>query len=99
MRPVRAHQHGSEAETLYWNVQKGEIDQKGLEHAAPEAVMHIAGGSIYALRWTREKKQRIMESRVDGTILLSEALASAKSKPNVLLSASNSGMYGDHGNE
>jgi uncharacterized protein (TIGR01777 family) len=61
-----------------------------------EALIHLAGESV-AERWTEKKKQRIVESRVLGTARLVEAIAAAKEKPEVLLSGSAIGFYGDSG--
>ena len=97
VRLVRTHEAAKDEHALYWNVADGVIDRKGLEEAAPDAVIHLAGESVYALRWTRAKKRRILESRSVGTTLLSETLAGLNRKPVVLLSASAGGIYGDHG--
>jgi uncharacterized protein len=50
-------------------------------------------------RWTEAKKARIRESRISGTQLLCNALASLKKPPRVLLSASAIGFYGHRGSE
>jgi uncharacterized protein len=63
-----------------------------------EAVIHLAGESIVG-RWTAAKKRRILDSRVEGTRHLAEALAEAAKPPRVLVSASAIGYYGDRGNE
>ncbi|NNF57535.1 MAG: TIGR01777 family protein [Rhodothermaceae bacterium] len=103
VRLVRSRQavttwNRSEAEqALYWNVEQGEVDEVGLATSAPDAVIHLAGEPVYALRWTNEKKRRIWESRTKGTQLLSRALARLDRPPRVLLSASGSGYYGDRG--
>ena len=62
-----------------------------------EAAVHLAGESIGARRWTASQKQRIRDSRVKGTSLLSEALAGLRPKPQVLASASALGFYGERG--
>jgi uncharacterized protein len=63
-----------------------------------DAVVHLAGESIVG-RWTEAKKRRILESRVQGTRNLAEALARAPQRPRVLVSASAIGYYGDRGDE
>jgi uncharacterized protein (TIGR01777 family) len=63
-----------------------------------EAVVHLAGESIVG-RWTGAKKARILESRVQGTRHLAEALAEAPVKAKVLICASAIGFYGDRGEE
>jgi uncharacterized protein (TIGR01777 family) len=63
-----------------------------------DAVIHLAGESIVG-RWTEAKKRRILESRVQGTRNLVEALAAAPQRPRLLISASAIGYYGDRGEE
>jgi uncharacterized protein len=63
-----------------------------------DAVIHLAGESIVG-RWTDAKKQRVRESRVQGTRNLAEALAAAPQAPRVFISASAIGYYGDRGEE
>ena len=63
-----------------------------------DAVIHLAGESIVG-RWTSEKKARMVDSRVQGTGHLAEALARASRKPQVLITASAIGYYGDRGEE
>src|ERR1700751_1145939 len=63
-----------------------------------EAVIHLAGESIVG-RWTDGKKKSILESRVKGTRHLAEALAKAKDRPRVVITASAIGYYGDRGDE
>jgi uncharacterized protein len=63
-----------------------------------DAVIHLAGESIVG-RWTKTKKRRILETRVQGTRNLAEALAQAPQRPRLLISASAIGYYGDRGEE
>src|SRR3954462_5031263 len=63
-----------------------------------DAVIHLAGESIVG-RWTAGKKARIRDSRIPATTNLARALAQAKFKPQILLSASAIGYYGDRGDE
>jgi uncharacterized protein len=63
-----------------------------------DAVIHLAGESVVG-RWTAEKKRAILESRALGTRNLASALAQAKTKPRVLVSASAIGIYGSRGDE
>ena len=63
-----------------------------------DAVVHLAGESIVG-RWTDEKKAAIRHSRVAGTKTLAKALAEARQRPSVFISASAIGYYGDRGQE
>lgn len=95
LRLVRGEADG--AGEVHWDPAKGTVDREGLEGV--DAVVHLAAESIYG-RWTAAKKRRIRESRINGTRLLSEALASLRSPPEVLLSTSAVGLYGqDRGDE
>lgn len=64
-----------------------------------DAVVNLAGESIAEGRWTEEKKRRIRESRVRGTKLLSDTLASLSNPPRILICASAIGYYGNRGDE
>ena len=82
---------------IEWDPEQGHIDAQQLEGIG--AVVHLAGESIASGRWTGEKKRAIRESRVKGTSLLSEALARLEQPPEVFVSASAIGYYGDRGEE
>lgn len=59
------------------------------------AIIHLAGEGIFDKRWTTEVKQRLVESRIQSTRLIVQAIAEADIKPSVLVSASAVGYYGD----
>ena len=63
-----------------------------------DAVVNLAGEPV-AQRWNEEVKQRIHQSRVEGTRRLVDALSKLKHKPRALISASATGYYGDRGEE
>jgi len=81
----------------YWDPESGVMDLAGVSDIA--AVVHLAGENIASGRWNDRKKARILDSRVKGTKLLSEFFAASKSKPQVIVSASAIGFYGDRGEE
>jgi len=82
---------------VFWDPQKHEIDQKGLE--GWDVVIHLAGENIAEGRWTQKKKDRIYHSRVDGTQFLTESLSQCKNPPKKFLCASAIGFYGNRGTE
>jgi uncharacterized protein (TIGR01777 family) len=96
LRLVRRQNVGSLQE-LYWDPQTGFITPERLNGTS--AVVHLAGESIAAGRWTDDRKQRIRSSRVDGTRTLASALARLERPPRVLVCASAVGFYGDRGDE
>lgn len=59
-----------------------------------EAVIHLAGENVAGL-WTRGKMQRIRESRILGTRRVVEAIRASSHPPDVLVSASATGIYAD----
>ena len=61
-----------------------------------EAVIHLAGENVAGL-WTRGKMQRIRDSRILGTRRIAEAIRASSHPPDVLVSASAIGFYGDSG--
>jgi hypothetical protein len=81
----------------HWDPESGTIHSVLLEGS--DAIVHLAGENISAGRWTSSKKARIRESRVNGTRLLAEALSKLYRPPQVLISASAIGYYGDRGDE
>jgi uncharacterized protein len=80
-----------------WDPATGQLNPRAIEGF--DAVVHLAGENIAQGRWTAEKKARILESRVQGTGLLCRTLAQTTRPPNVLVSASAVGYYGDRGDE
>ena len=64
-----------------------------------EAIINLAGTPIAEGRWTKARRQRIEESRVGLTNLLVDAVGAAARRPEVLVSASAVGYYGDRGDE
>jgi len=89
-RLVRSSPKANEIE---WHPNQGGIDATRLEGF--DAIINLAGENIAEGRWTDEKKRKIRDSRVDGTHLLSEAIAKLATKPRVFLCASATGFYGD----
>jgi len=82
-------------EGIHWDPAGDRWDQNALE--AVDAVVHLAGEPIFGLRWTNDKKEKILESRKSGTSVLSRALAGLRRKPATLISGSAVGYYGDRG--
>lgn len=82
---------------IYYSPAAGEIDESGFEGV--DAVVHLGGYPIGEDRWTADVKAKIRDSRVEGTRLLAQALASLDEPPSVLVTASGVHYYGDRGEE
>jgi len=82
---------------VYWSIEDEVIDEEGL--VGVDAVVHLAGEPINAMRWTEEKKRAIRESRVKGTRLLSRTVAQLPGGPEAMICASAVGYYGHRKDE
>jgi uncharacterized protein (TIGR01777 family) len=82
------------ADERAWDPSTGHLDPAAV--ADRDAVVHLAGAGVADHRWTTQWKKTVLDSRVDGTTAVAEAVAAAGG-PGVLLSASAVGWYGDTG--
>lgn len=71
--------------------------EKHLENT--DAVINLVGENIGNARWTKTKKEKILNSRLNSVNRLSKALEHTKNKPPVIIQASAVGIYGPRGNE
>jgi uncharacterized protein len=96
-RVTRLTRRPSSPDDIGWDPSAGEIDTARL--GGHDAVIHLAGETLTEVPWTSEKKARIMNSRVEGTRLLSESIAGISEPPAVMISVSGVNYYGSRGNE
>ncbi|MBT8147915.1 MAG: TIGR01777 family oxidoreductase [Gammaproteobacteria bacterium] len=59
-----------------------------------DVVINLAGPGVADKRWSSSRKSELLNARVNGTRLLSEALAQRAQKPKLFISASAIGFYG-----
>lgn len=64
------------------------------EMEGKDAVIHLAGESLFGRLWDDDYKEKILKSRVIGTKNLVEAIGRARQRPNSFISASAIGYYG-----
>lgn len=62
-----------------------------------DTVINLVGENLFGQRWTEEVKQRIYSSRIDSTQKLVDAMKKSENKPELFISASAVGIYGDSG--
>lgn len=62
-----------------------------------DAVVNLAGEPIADARWTEKRKKLLLDSRVETTRALVRWMAGSRRRPEVLVSASAVGFYGDLG--
>lgn len=82
---------------IFWDPERQETEKERLEGF--DAVIHLAGENLTHGRWTEETKKKIWTSRVRGTSFLTETILSLSCPPQVFVSASAVGYYGNRGNE
>jgi len=84
---------GKRAEGKYdWNPATGEIDDAALQGVT--WLIHLAGEAVAGKRWTEARKKAIIDSRVQSTSVLVEAIKRTGHKPQKVLAASAVGYYG-----
>lgn len=86
-----------DAQEFRWDPSAGILDPAAIPSC--DAVIHLAGASIAAARWSASRKTEIMESRRAGTRLIATAIARAASPPRVFICASAVGYYGNRADE
>jgi len=65
----------------------------------PDYIINLAGAGIADERWTEDRKNELVKSRVDSAKTLQSFIATLEKKPKVYVSASAEGFYGHRGNE
>ena len=94
--PGRAREANPRVEWRKWEPTLERPDPAAFEGV--DGVVHLLGERIDQ-KWTVEAKERIMESRRQGTHNLVQTLTALESPPKVLVSQSAVGYYGDRGAE
>lgn len=92
-RPEHAPPALSHVACFRWDPAGGPPPPEALDGC--DTVLHLAGEPVAEGRWTAAKKERIRDSRVVGTRHLVDGLRAMESPPDVLVSASAVGYYGD----
>lgn len=68
------------------------------DHIAFDAVINLAGESVFSGRWSKRRKQRLIDSRVGMSQSLYTLFSRLSNVPPVCISGSAVGFYGDAGN-
>jgi uncharacterized protein (TIGR01777 family) len=81
------------SDEIFWDPYNGILD---LEKAGPlDAIINLNGVDISRGRWTNRQKKLIINSRVIPTSLLVERMKNLDKKPEVFISSSAIGFYGE----
>lgn len=79
---------------IQWDPKTGYVDIEALRGV--DAVIHLAGVGVGDKRWAKKYKAEILNSRLLGTTAIAHAVTEVK--PQVFISASAIGWYGESGN-
>jgi len=95
-QPIRlVRRTAAAADELEWDPITLRLDSAALENI--DAVVNLAGATTGKLPWTKAYKVELIQSRINSTQTLVNAMNAASKKPKVLVSGSASGYYGDAG--
>lgn len=96
-RPIEGEYQPQDTEHR-WDPSAGELEAVSLEGA--DAVIVLSGAGIADKRWSNERKQILVDSRLDTAGLVAKTLAKLKAEgrpcPSTLICASAVGYYGSH---
>jgi uncharacterized protein (TIGR01777 family) len=88
---------GNKATAAKWGGQSAESWLDFVDGAW--GIVNLAGENIGSGRWTPQKKQSILQSRLDAGRAVVEAVESVEKKPEVVIQASAVGYYGSRDDE
>src|SRR5215470_11833813 len=94
---LASRKEAKDPQHIQWDAEKGFSEPEKLEGL--DAVVHLAGESVFGFGWSEAKKKAIRDSRVHGTRSVVAAISKLKDRPKVLVAASAIGFYGDRGDE
>lgn len=80
-----------------WDIDNQTIDKQAFEGV--DTIIHLAGAGIADERWSKARKQLIIDSRVQSTTLLYRGIEEANAAIKTIISASAVGFYGDRADE
>ncbi len=79
--------------TFYtWDLKNKVIEENAIEKT--DCIIHLAGENIGEKRWTKKRKQEIVDSRIKTTQLIFDKVKNCNKKLDVFISASAIGYYG-----
>jgi uncharacterized protein (TIGR01777 family) len=75
-----------------WDPVKMEIGREAI--GSSDAIINLAGANVAGKRWTAKRKKEILDSRVNGSRLIVQALGTLPNKVTTVVSAAAIGYYG-----
>lgn len=84
-------------EIVEWDYNKPELWKDYIE--GKDVIIHLAGANLAGKRWNDNYKKEIYNSRILSTRNLVNAIKDSKAKPELFITTSAVGIYGDRGDE
>ena len=75
-----------------WNIKEQTVDKDAVAKA--DYIIHLAGAGVADKRWTKKRKQEIVDSRVKSGELIVKTLKENTNKVKAIISSSGIGWYG-----
>jgi len=88
----RKSKRGNSYSVYSWNPDKSEIENEAIKRA--DYIINLAGAGIGDKRWTKKRKQLIIDSRVRTTGLIFNKVQETGKKPKAFVTSSGIGYYG-----
>jgi len=88
----RNSSRGNSNSVYSWNPGKNEVENEAIQRA--DYIIHLAGAGMGDRRWTKKRKQLIIDSRVKTCELLFDKVQESGIKLKAFISASGTGFYG-----
>ena len=83
---------GNSYSVYSWNPDKNEIEIEAI--TSVDYIIHLAGAGIGDKRWTKKRRQLILNSRINSAGLLFRKVQESERKPKAFITASAIGYYG-----
>jgi uncharacterized protein len=93
----RSKNNSSDFPIFHWDVSSNLIDPNAFQDV--ECIIHLAGAGIGDKRWTKKRKQEILDSRIDTARAILKEVARLDKKPRSFISSSATGYYGSISSE
>jgi len=93
----RSRSVNPELKSFFWDFENKKIDKGALDHV--DYIIHLAGENISEGRWTKKRRQQIIDSRIKSAEFLYNKLKENQQKLKGFFSASAIGYYGTETSE
>jgi len=88
----RTKSNVNKIQTYFWDYNKNEIDKEAINTS--DYIIHLAGENLGERRWTSERKQLILDSRIKSAKLIFNSLDNGNNRLTAFITASAIGYYG-----